>query len=81
MSEVTVKLVYGGGGPPDGEVAVVRLLGRLPGGWRYEQRHIGPVDIELRITAPHSDQGSISRAVTRALQDPALVDWRLTEAG
>lgn len=81
MSDVTVELVYGGAGPPDGEIAVVRLLGRLPGDWDYAQEHVGPVRIGLRITAPDTapDTGpaAVERAVLDALDDPALHHWRL----
>ncbi|WP_103502979.1 MULTISPECIES: hypothetical protein [unclassified Streptomyces] len=80
MSEITMELVYGGAGPPDGEVAVVRLLGRLPGGWHYEQQHIGPVLIQLRIMAPLAGPADIEGAVVSALGDPALLNWRVLTA-
>ncbi|WP_217250828.1 hypothetical protein [Streptomyces sp. AC602_WCS936] len=76
-------LVCGRPGTAPAATAVVRLLGKLPGGWERSWR----LDetggrIQLRIRPPAGSPGSAVQAwLAGALDDPALRAWRAEEAG
>ncbi|MBB0231464.1 hypothetical protein [Streptomyces calidiresistens] len=71
---VRVEVEHRGPGPPDGEIAVVRLLARLPASWRYAHR-VAPARVELWIEGPDATPGRVRDAVAAALDDPALAAW------
>ncbi|WP_149180163.1 hypothetical protein [Streptomyces sp. TRM49041] len=76
-----VELSHRGPDTSDGEVAVLRLLVRLPRHWRC--RHAATADrIRIWITVPgDATPERVRAAVAESLNDPALAAWRLEEAG
>ncbi|MEU3216880.1 hypothetical protein [Streptomyces sp. NPDC006971] len=61
---------------PTGETTVVRLLSLLPAHWACAPRSVGPDRIALRIALSRTvDDGTVRRAVARALADRALDGW------
>ncbi|MDB1086064.1 hypothetical protein PJ985_00510 [Streptomyces sp. ACA25] len=76
MTEVRVEIEADARAAPAAEIAVVRVLGRLPAVWSYGH-DVAPHRIRLRISAPGVAPGMVRAAVTAALADPALEPWRL----
>ncbi|WP_182607496.1 hypothetical protein [Streptomyces alkaliphilus] len=78
--EVRVEVEHRGPGPPDGEIAVVRLLARMPSTWRYAHRAT-PGRLTLWIGGPGATPRRVGEVVVAALGDPALAAWHDVPVG